>query len=316
MLKRAIFTIDAKLHPSIETFHQRVERRGERAQVLRDRSSLRESCPWHSSETKSSSSSRRVAKERGRKHHGIRALIYRPVLFPRLVVFRWEKKKERKNILVAEKIDVPRWEVIALLLLKIIEMCPWFSFFKFPKTFFRLSLRLKLLSIFRSKSKYTKDSAPRISKIFKINILARKRIKQSLPSNFHGKNPLSFSSIVESSNIASNVCFQKKKNRNQGMVNMCGPGSFTVSSKLIRQRGNDTEAATRGWNTLRGMESLDALIHHLLSIVLFLFRPLVFEGNLSLVVPWCRNRNTKDIFLPRKNGWLSLRWRCFSLFLF
>lgn len=210
MLKRAIFTIDAKLYPSIETFHQRVERRGERAQVLRDRSSLRESCPWHSSETKSSSSSRRVAKERGRKHHGIRALIYRPVLFPRLVVFRWEKKKERKNILVAEKIDVPRWKVIALLLLKIIEMCPWFSFFKFPKTFFRLSLRLKLLSIFRSKSKYTKDSAPRISKIFKINILARKRIKQSLPSNFHGKNPLSFSSIVESSNIASNVCFQKK----------------------------------------------------------------------------------------------------------
>ena len=86
------------------------------------------------------------------------------------------------------------------------------------------------------------------------------------------------------------------------MINMCGPGSFTVSSKLIRQRGNDTEAATRGWNTLRGMESLDALIHHLLSIVLFLFRPLVFEGNLSLVVPWCRNRNTKDIFLPRKNG--------------
>lgn len=83
-----------------------------------------------------------------------------------------------------------------------------FFFFKFPKTF--LELRLRLLSIFRSKSKYTKDSAPRISKIFKINILARKRIKQSLPSNFHGKNPLSFSSIVESSNIASNVCFQKK----------------------------------------------------------------------------------------------------------
>lgn len=98
MLKRAIFTIDAKLHPSIETFHQRVERRGERAQVLRDRSSLRESCPWHSSETKSSSSSRRVAKERGRKHHGIRALIYRPVLFLRLVVFRWEKKKKKEKI--------------------------------------------------------------------------------------------------------------------------------------------------------------------------------------------------------------------------
>lgn len=29
---------------------------------------------------------------------------------------------------------------------------------------------------------------------------------------------------------------------------------------------------------------IDALIHHLVSIVLFLFRPLVFEGNLSLVV--------------------------------
>lgn len=43
-------------------------------------------------------------------------------------------------------------------------------FFKFPKTF--LELRLRLLSIFRSKRKYTKDSAPRISKIFKINILA------------------------------------------------------------------------------------------------------------------------------------------------
>lgn len=63
MLKRReIFTIDAKLHPSIETFHQRVERpRGPRFYAI---DPLYESCPWHSSETKSSSSSRRVAKER------------------------------------------------------------------------------------------------------------------------------------------------------------------------------------------------------------------------------------------------------------
>lgn len=46
---------------------------------------------------------------------------------------------------------------------------------------------------------------------------------------------------------------------------------------------------------------VDALIHHLVSIVLFLFRPLVFEGNLSLVVQDAQESEYKGSISPSSN---------------
>lgn len=89
--------------PSIEKFHQRVERpkwgRGPRFYAI---DPLYESCPWHSSETKSSSnSSRRVAKEREGSIVGYARSI------PSTGRVSMSKKKKEK-VYVAEKIDVSR----------------------------------------------------------------------------------------------------------------------------------------------------------------------------------------------------------------